>query len=200
MLKSDFLTHIIDTGRAKILRLFVLYDKEAFSLNEISKRSGLSAPSAQKELNMLEAACVITKREGEGKNAAARKRGTMYQFNAKFKYANALSAFIHEVSPERFNDVEKALKGVGRLTVIVLSGVFIGDLLRPADLIIVGDYVNEKRLEKVVKSFEPKFGREIRYAVFSTPEFRYRLTIQDKLVRDTLDYPHRLLLNKNNLV
>ena len=60
--------------------------------------------------------------------------------------------------------------------------------------------MNEKRLEKAVRSFEPKYGREIRYAVFSTPEFRYRLTIHDKLVRDTLDYPHRILLNKHDLI
>lgn len=200
MQKADFLTQLIDPSRAAILRLFVLHDKETFLRADIAKRCSLSAAAVQKELGALEMMCVVRALEGEGKNARERKTGTRYSYNEKFKYANALSAFVHEVSPQQFTDVEKALRGTGRLNAIVLSGVFIGDLKRPADLILVGDSVNEKRLEKVLRSFEPKYGREIRYAVFSTPEFRYRLTIHDKLVRDTLDYPHRLLLNKNNLI
>ena len=201
MLKTtDFLTQLIEPLRAKILRLLALHDKERFLVGDIAKRVSVSAPASEKELGKLAGMGVITMHEGEGKNARERKKEARYSLNERFKYANALSAFIHEVSPERFNDVERALRGTGRLTTIVLSGVFIGDMNRPADLIVVGDFVNDKRLEKAVKSFEPKYGREIRYAVFSTPEFRYRLTIQDKLVRDTLDYPHRVLMNKRNLL
>lgn len=200
MQKADFLTQLIEPSRAKILRLFIMYDTERFTQGEIARRTSLAPRIAASEAHALVAMGVVKEEKGEGKNERERKAATRYIFDEQFKYANVLSAFVHEVSPERFNDVEKALKGAGRLTAIVLSGIFTGDLNRPADLIIVGDYVNDKRLEKAVKSFESKYGREIRYAVFSTPEFRYRLTIHDKLVRDTLDYPHRLLLNKNNLI
>lgn len=200
MQKADFLTQLIDPVRAKILRIFVLHDATEFSLAEVAKRAGLPVSIAVKEITALAQMGVVKEIPGEGKNEKARKAATRYSFDAKFKYANSLSTFVHDVSPEQFSEVEKALKGIGRLTAIVLSGVFIGDTNRPADLIIVGDFVNDQRLEKAVRSFEPKYGREIRYAVFSTPEFRYRLTIHDKLVRDTLDYPHRLLLNKNNLI
>lgn len=200
MQKADFLTSLIEPVRASILRLFALYETSHFPLLEIAKRVGVSERVAAKEVNFLVNLGVVRMHEGEGKNARERKAGTTYSFDAKFKHAGALTAFIHEVSPERFGEVEKALRASGRLNAIVLSGVFIGDSNRPADLIVVGDNVNEKRLEKAVRSFEPKYGREIRYALFSTPEFRYRLTIHDKLVRDTLDFPHRLLLNKNNLI
>lgn len=197
---TDFLSQIFEPSRARILRLFVLFDKESFTLSEITRRAKVTPQAATSEIDALLKIGLIKEERGEGKTARQRKYTSRYSFDERYKHANALSAFIHEVSPERFNDVEKALRGAGRLSVIVLSGVFTGDLNRPADLIVVGDYVNEKRLEKVVHSFEPKYGREIRYALFSTPEFRYRLTIHDKLLRDTLDYPHRLLLNKHNLV
>lgn len=199
MQKADFLTSLLDPIRAKILRLLVL-NAELFPLVDLAKRAGVSVPAAQKELNALESMCVVKKQEGEGKNVRERKAGIRYSFNEKFRYANALSAFVHEVSPERFNDVERAIRGAGKMNAIVLSGVFIGDYRRPADLLLVADSVNEKRLEKVLRSFEPKYGREIRYTVFSTPEFRYRMTINDKLLRDTLDYPHRVLLDKKNLI
>ncbi|MFZ2887098.1 MAG: hypothetical protein WA021_04740 [Minisyncoccia bacterium] len=195
---NDFLTQLFEPARAKILRLFVLHDTEEMSVAEVAKRTSVASVNAQKEITALQKIGVLKERKGEGRTA--RERVTKYSFDEKSKYANTLSTFIHEISPERFGDVERALKGIGRLSAIVLSGIFIGDVQRPADLIIVGDFVNDKRLERAVKSFEPKYGREIRYAVFSTPEFRYRLTIHDKLIRDTLDYPHRLLLNKHNLI
>lgn len=200
MQKSDFLTQLLEPSRAQTIRLFALNDKLGFALSEIAKRVQLSEPAAKKEVRALIEIGIVKGVEGEGTNAKARKAGTRYFFNDKFKYANALSTFVHEVTPESFTDVERALRGTGRMSAIVLSGIFIGDTKRPADLLLVADTVNEKRLEKVLRSFEPRYGREIRYTLFSTPEFRYRMTINDKLVRDTLDYPHRLLLNKNNLI
>ncbi len=197
---SDFLSLFLNPIRAKTLRLFIIYAKELFAIPEIMKRTALSAKIVQSEITTLLKMGIIKEELGEGKNAREQKKNKRYSLDTRFKYATALASFIHEVSPDRFDDVEKALRGSGRLTAIVLSGVFTGDINRPADLIVVGDGVNEKRLESVVKSFEPRFGREIRYAVFSTPEFRYRLTIHDRLIRETLDFPHRLLLNKNNLI
>lgn len=204
---NDFLSQLLDPSRARILRLFVLFDKEHFTLSEVARRAKVTSQAANREIEALVKMGVVKAENGgslpagrQGKTARQRKSAVRFLFNSNFKYANAVSTFIHEVSPEKFSEVEQALRGTGRLTAIVLSGVFTGDLNRPADVIIVGDFVNEKRLEKAMRGFESKFGREIRYAVFSTPEFRYRLTIHDKLVRDTLDYPHRLLLNKNNLI
>lgn len=197
---NDFLTQLIEPSRAKIIRLFALYDKESFTLSEIARRAKVTPKAANAETDALQKIGVIKGENGEGKTARQRKSATRYSFNHAFKYSNAIRTFICEVSPERFHEVEQALRGTGRLNAIILSGVFTGDLNRPADVIIVGDYINEKRLEKAMHSFESKFGREVRYALFSTPEFRYRLTINDKLIRDTLDYPHRLLLNKNNLI
>jgi len=197
---NDFLMQLLDPSRARILRLFVLFDKESFTLSEVARRAKVTPRAALNEIEALTKMGIVRAENGEGKTARQKKKAARFSYDSRSKYANALSTFVHEVSPEHYHEVEKALRGTGRLTAIVLSGIFTGDLNRPADLIIVGDFVNEKRLEKAMRGFESKFGRELRYAVFSTPEFRYRLTIHDKLVRDTLDYPHRLLLNKNNLI
>lgn len=196
----DFLTTLIEPNRAKILRLIILYDTDEHTLSAIAERTGVTAAVVAKEVAALTSYGILRESKGSGKNDRERKVNTRYSFNAKFKHAQSLAAFIRDVSEDRFDDVDRALRHAGRFSAIVLSGVFLGDLQRPADLIIVGDAVNEQRLEKAVRSFEPKYGREIRYAVFSTPEFRYRLTIHDKLIRDTLDYPHRILLNKHNLL
>jgi hypothetical protein len=100
----------------------------------------------------------------------------------------------------RHEKIVSALRRGGRLAAVILSGCFLGDPSRPADLIVAADAFNERRLDKAVRDLEPMFGREIRYAAFSTPEFRYRLTIQDRLIRDTLDYPHLVLLDKTRML
>lgn len=200
MQKSDFLSSFTTPLRASLIRTFALNDRAGFPLTEVAKRAGVSPKVAQKEVRALIDIGIVKEVEGEGKSPKERVTGTRYFFNERCKYANALATFVHEVTPENFDDVERALRSAGKMSTIVLSGIFIGDMKRPADLLLVADSVNEKRLENALRRFEPKYGREIRYTVFSTPEFRYRMTINDKLLRDTLDYPHRLLLNKKNLI
>lgn len=197
---TDFLSSLIEPSRAKVLRLFVVHDKEHFTFSEVARRAKVTPRTAVNEVELLVRLGVVKEERGEGKTARQRKSTSKFSFNERGRHANVLSTFVHEVAPEEFTEIERSIKSVGRLSAIVLSGIFLGDVQRPVDVIIVGDFVNDQRLEKVVKKLEQKCGREIRYAVFSTPEFRYRLTIHDKLVRDTLDFPHRVLLNKNNLI
>lgn len=208
MKQHDFLSDLLSNqSRAKIIRLFVLNESESFTAIDIAKRTGIPSGTVEKEAKELERMSIIKIDKTSDKvfleKEAKAKKGkprTVWTYNMNGKFGRPLSTFVHEVAPAQFKEVEDALKGTGRLSAIVLSGIFTGDPTRPADLLIVGDYINERRLERAVKSFEPRFGREIRYAVLSTPEFRYRITISDKLVRDTLDFPHRIILNKGNLL
>lgn len=196
---NDFLESLIDNpARAKILRLFLFHQKETFTSAEVARRAKVGPHSVNAETDYLRKLGIIKEEKGQGNTA--RQKVSYFSLNSEFKYLNPLSTFVHAVSPAQYTEVEQVLRRTGKLTVVVLSGIFTGDITRPADLIIAGDYINDERLEKAVRSFEPKYGREIRYAVFSTPEFRYRLTIKDKILRDVLDYPHRVIINKNNLI
>lgn len=123
-----------------------------------------------------------------------------WTLNSDFKYALPLSRFIHETAPVQHKAILIALKKSGRLSTVILSGAFMGDPTRPADLLVAADGINESRLETTIRGFESSLGREIRYATFTTPEFRYRLTIEDKLIRDTLDYPHLILFDKTRML
>ena len=50
-----------------------------------------------------------------------------------------------------------------------------------------------------VHMIEAEIGRELRYAAFTTEEFRYRVGVYDRLIRDAFDYPHRTILDKIGL-
>ena len=43
---------------------------------------------------------------------------------------------------------------------------------------------------------EAEIGRELSYGVFETDDFRYRVSVCDKFIRDILDYSHKKILNK----
>lgn len=203
---DDFLgTLLCSNARAKVLRVFV-FDPGVFTAAQAAKRSGVSARIAAEEIQTLEKWGVVKKAKfvilvsATSKKIVGRQKEPAWTMNQSFKHAGAISKFVHEVSPIQYKNIIAGLRRAGKLSALVLSGTFVGDASRPADLVIVGDGINESRLEAAVKALEPQFGREIRFASFSTPEFRYRLTIQDRLLRDTLDFPHLVLLDKTRLL
>ncbi|HEY4520117.1 MAG TPA: hypothetical protein VJH33_03735 [Candidatus Paceibacterota bacterium] len=207
-MSDDFLSELMRNAlRAKLLRMFLFSDTKAFTLADVAKNASVTPGVARKEIKVLEKLGVlknghvsIVLANGTNRVVHGKQKAPAWTVNSGFKHIQALSKFVHEVAPTPYRKVVTALREAGRLSAIVLSGSFMGDPSRPVDLLLAADNVNEDRLEAAVRRLEPVFGREIRYAVFTTPEFRYRLTIQDRLIRDTLDYPHIALLDRTNLL
>lgn len=198
-MKDDFLGALIgNPARASVLRAFLFSQSELFSAAKLAKLSGINGKTAVRVINALEKLGIIKKAKPPkgNKKSQNQKIEVRWSVDPEFKYLRALSSFIHAVFPIRYSNIVKTLKDSGKLSAVIVSGCFMGDLTRPADMIVVADNLNEIRLERAIKSLEPLFGREIRYASFLTPEFQYRLTIQDRLIRDTLDYPHLVLLDR----
>ncbi|HWP61753.1 MAG TPA: hypothetical protein VN495_04050 [Candidatus Paceibacterota bacterium] len=206
---ADFLAQFIgDTERAKMLRAFIFDESRALTVADAAKRAGLTQAAAEKEIAALERLGIVKRgslsivlKNNPGKQlSAVKQKIASWGLNVGFKHARALSSFVHEVSPVQHDQIMGALKRGGKMATVILSGAFMGDPSRPADLVVAADTYNERRLDDAIRDLEPTVGREIRYAAFSTPEFRYRLTIQDRLLRDTLDYPHLVLLDRPRLL
>jgi len=216
MATPDLLSLLMNNpARARVLRVLVFNESRLMTATEVGKRSSIAMRDAEHELKLIASwglakkvkADVRALRPQTPKRSSNRKLALkktedvpMWTVNVNFPYLRTLSAFIHEASPMRHEKIVSALRRGGRLAAVILSGHFLGDPSRPADLIVAADAFNERRLEQAVRQLEPLFGREIRYAAFSTPEFRYRLTIQDRLLRDTLDFPHVVLLDKTRML
>jgi len=204
-MKTDFLAGLLGSpARARLLRIF-LYDPEhEFQIKELAKRAAISPAATSREVKLLEKIGVVKKgkhvsitlNNGTKRKVTAKKRIETWSIEPSFPHLATLTRFVHEVSPMRYEAVLEAVKKCGRVSVVVLSGTFMGDPSRPADMIVAGDDVKVPRLEAATKRLESTLGREIRYACFPTAELRYRMTVQDRLIRDTLDYPHLVLLDR----
>ena len=175
-------------ARLKTLRLFIFNKDKIFTLADVAQRTKLSKDIVRRELGELLAAGLL------------RKKGTQhpvhYQTNPRFEQLEALNTFIRDTTNVRPQSITAALKRAGTVRLVALSGLFTGILESQIDLLIVGDLLQERVLASVVHSLEAELGREIRYAVFATADFRYRLGVYDRLLRDVFDYPHRLLIDK----
>ncbi len=204
--QSDFLALFMDDQpRARVLRALMLNEHTVFNAARMAQRAGVTPRAAVTALGALvrmgivRASRVAVAAPAEGKShtrAKKRRFEDVWFVDPQFPHVRALAVFVRDISPLQYDDVLDALKKTGRLSVVVLSGSFVGDTSRPADIVMAGEGLSERRMETAIRSLEGVFGRELRYAAFPIAEFRYRLTVQDKLLRDTLDFPHRVLLDR----
>lgn len=185
----DPLAQIFGTpSRLKTLRLFIFNHDKSFTTDEVSKRLKLTKESARYELKEL-SECGLLKKKGE-------RASVRYQINSKFEYLGALDEFIRDTTNVSPKIITTILRKVGTLQLVVLSGFFTDVIESQIDLLIVGDHLDNKAIARAVHSLEADLGREIRYASFTTEDFRYRFGVYDRLLRDIFDYPHHRLVNK----
>jgi len=107
-----------------------------------------------------------------------------------------LKAFLITATPVKNKDIPKRLNIAGSIKLIILSGVFIQNWDSRLDILIVGNNIRKPQLETAIKSIEAELGRELRYASFNTQEFKYRMGVYDRLLRDVFDYSHEIILDK----
>ncbi len=174
--------------RLKLLRLFLFNDDMSFTLTDISFRAKAPKDAVRKELTLLINAEVIRKKSGKGP--------AQYAASRKFPHYDALQAFIRNTTSMSDANMVTAIKKAGNVRLFVLSGLFTGAIEPKVDVLIVGDKLDEKALDASMRALEAELGRELRFASFTTEDFRYRRGVYDRLLRDIFDFPHRILLDR----
>src|SRR3989338_7136293 len=191
--KSTFNVELKSTGAQKIavikiIRFFLMNPGGAFALNHVAKSTKISKETARRELNLL---CDINfiKCSKKGKEK-------VYQLNNLFQYKRALKHLVVESAPISRDLLLKRFRGLGRgLKFVALSGIFSGSSEGGLDILIVGDNIRKSRLDKILGKTESELGREIKYVLFDTKEFKYRHSMYDKFIMDVLDGEHDVLID-----
>lgn len=203
--------HIFGTeGKVKMMRLFIFNPNQSFDTDAVTNRTKESPRRVRHELSVLLKAGLIKKRGGaQAGKKTKKKRGqakpqvsrkSSYTLNGDYPYLSALADFLVDAVPLTEKEIAKRLMRAGTsVKLILLAGVFTHDTESRVDLLIVGDHLKKGSLVSVISQIEAELGKEIRYAAFETADFRYRLTMYDKLIRDILDFPHVKILNKLGL-
>ncbi len=189
MLSMEILARIFGGEiRVKIMKLFLFNQERFFTSKEVVDHIGGSRGKIRKELLYVCKMGLIRKK--------TEKKKPGYIVNTHFAYLTELHNFLMSSKPLKPSQLIKKFSKAGSVKLILTSGVFMKHKESRVDLLIVGDGMRMAKLEGIIKNLESDMGKEIRYACFTTEEFRYRISMYDKLTRDILDYPHNKVLNK----
>jgi hypothetical protein len=191
-------------AKVKIIKLFVFNSNHPYDAKQIAERTKESVSKVRTELHNLDKMRLIHSRVFF-KNVEARKNGrkvtrkvktTGWVLNDDFESLDPLRYFLVNTNHLTHKELIKKLSRGGALKLLIISGVFIQNAETRVDLLVVGDHLKRGVVENAIRTIEAEIGKEIRYAIFETAEFKYRLGMYDKLIRDILDFPHEKILNK----
>jgi len=188
-------------GRVKVMRLFLFNQDEHFDTKDIARRAKIDQDKARKIVEQLEKVGMVKKRvfhkNVKTKTQGVKKKKTKgWIVDPHFAYLTPLKNMLVNIDPCRHKDIRDKFQNTGKIKLIVVSGLFIQEWDSRLDLLVVGDAIKKSVMDNALRSLEAEVGKELTYAVFDTAEFRYRLSVFDKLVRDVLDYPHEIVTNK----
>lgn len=180
--------------KVKIMRLFLFNPEKVFDVKEITERTQADSSKVRKEMSNIEKMGLVKRR------ATKKGNGNGFTMDTQFSYLSPLQNFLVNLEPLQPKEIIKKITKLGNIKLIIISGVFIQEHESRLDILVVGDGVKKGALENVIKVLESEIGKELRYAHFTIEDFKYRISMYDKLTRDILDYPHKKILNKLGLI
>jgi len=196
------------SARVKMIRLFLSNPENVFSLEDVSRRAKVPTPAAKRELSLFKTIGLIKQKDEiidqpvklkDGTIKIKKKKFNGYFLNALFPFVHALRNLVLNAAPVDKEAMVKEINTIGRIKLVIFSGIFTNRENSRVDLLLVGDSMKETKLDKVLKNIEAEIGKEIVYAVFKTDDFMYRLGMYDRFIRDILEYPHEKAVNKLNI-
>lgn len=193
-------------NRVKIMRLFLFNESTAFDIDDITQRSRVKKDQARKEITMLLKIGFLKKKQFSKKLLVpTKKKDTKptyktvkkqgWVLNKKFRLIQPLQTLLLDSELVHEKEMVKRLRKAGTISLLVLSGIFTKDDNRKLDILIVGKKLKRDILAKEVSIIESEIGRELRYTFFTESEFKYRLSMYDKLVRDVIENEHIRLIH-----
>lgn len=190
--------------RVKLLRLFVFNPDQGYERADVCRRARITVDTARRELSSLQRLGLIKRKKfyktvpqrAQGDVETTKKRATGWGLDTSFVYLEPLRRFLLDTLLLSDKDIAGRLKSIGSVKLMIAGGIFVGEWEQRLDLLIVGERINDQKLTNAIRSLEAEVGHEIRYAVFTTEDLKYRLRVYDRLMRDVFDYEHRVIIDK----
>ena len=189
------------SARVKIIKLFLFSDEGMFEKNVIIEKTKITPKEAQKELKLLTDINLIRTRKviKNSRSKNLKRKAQIYTLNPNFPLIKNLKDLLINNEPLQKGDIQKRISKVGKVKLIVISGVFLQSEDSRVDLLIVGDEIKKRTLDNTIKTMESEIGKELRFSCLTTDDFKYRHSVCDRLIRDILDYQHEVVVDKTGL-
>jgi DNA-binding transcriptional regulator YhcF (GntR family) len=200
-------------ARVKVLKLFLLNPEKKYYLRQLARDLGLQVNSVRRELKNLETFGLLMSASpnnttilpvASNKKSTASKTKTVarntsqdkkyYQVNKNFVLFPEIKSLILKAQILAGKDFVEDVRKVCTPRLLVLSGIFVGNLSIPTDILMVAK-VAKNRLAEPIKKLEQELGREINYTIMDDAEFKYRQEIADVFLHTILENKKIVLVN-----
>jgi hypothetical protein len=183
--------------RVKLLQLFYSNPNRSFYVREITRKIDEQINSVRRELANLLSIGIISSNTNNNR--------LYYEVNQEYGYYQPLVTIFGGNQDRQTKKAttetvsENPLKVIGNVELALFTGHFTRDESSGVDVLIIGD-VNPTQLNKYISELEKQEGRDLRYAVMSPDEFRYRQEVNDRFVTLVLKSKNQVIADKNNLM
>lgn len=207
---EQFLEKLFESvPKVRILRLFMQNPEHFFTFREITQHSRIKPSVAKTQLKKFIKVGLIKQKTGniqkelkitqgkEQKTILKNQKAEFYGVDPKFGFIKELEDLVIKSSITSKKKLLKYIKNIGNVKLAVISGVFMkNSSASRTDLLIVGDNITRSKIENFLSKIESEIGKSIHYTLMDMDEFKYRINMYDRFLRDTLEYPHEKLINK----
>jgi|SRR3989344_129472 len=213
---ADVLEKLFESGpKVRILRVCMRNPDTMFTLEELASRSQLKQSVIKREIakligiRIIESGIVkiskeIKRKIGRGKRTKIKitiksKKAKVYFANKHFALFTELQNLITKSSVASKKEITNKIRTLGNVKLALVSGVFTNNENARTDLLIVGDRIKPGKINSFLSKIESDIGKSIHYTLMDTSEFKYRMDMYDRFLRDILEFPHEKLINKVNV-
>lgn len=200
-------------AKVRLLRLFMQNPDRQFTLPEIKQLTQITGRSLIRDLKKIVKVGLVKEKMGvvheekketppskkKKSNKQKNKKVVFYMVDTRFPVFDELYTLIIKSSTASRKKLLSYIKRLGKIKLVILCGIFLNDDTSRLDLMIVGDDIKKRSLEKFLVVTESELGKMLRYSVMDTEEFRYRMNMYDRFLRDLLERNHEKLINKLNI-
>jgi hypothetical protein len=165
--------------RIKLLSTFLLHPEQEYFIRELTRLLSEQINSIRRELENLRRIGLVKARH--------RNRKKYYRIDTEFSLYTELKAiFAKEIQAD--SPVVGSLKKLPSVRLAILAGSFVGTESK-VDLLIVGD-LKKEMLEALL--LQDPHLKNVRYSIFSEPDFLYRLSLKDKFITEIVSDPRHM--------
>jgi len=186
---SDILETLFGSRtRARLLRFFLLNPDQEYHSSEIIRRNMTKKSEALREINNFKKIKFIIERTKKGKK--------YYILNTNFPFYPELRNLVVKSNIYPQCTSLGKIKYIGDVKLALISGVFLNYAKSKADMILVANSVNRRKLKNLINSVEAEIGKEISYVLISSEELKYRMNMLDRFLLEFFEGPHDEVINK----
>jgi hypothetical protein len=186
---SEIFSQLLDSRvRSRLIKFFMLNDKHEYSAQDVVRKNKTSSVQTAKELHRFERMKMILVRSKKGKK--------YYQTNTDFIFYPELKNLVVKSNTMPECRSLGKVKGLGKVRLALISGVFLNYPKGRADMLIVGDEMSRAKIKHLLESLEAEVGKEINYSIMGSEEFKYRTDMLDKFIMEFLEGPYEEIVCK----